>query len=136
MRTVYADTAYWAALIDPEDNWHANALDAAKTIGSAHILTSELVLVELLNMFSKWPKKRPVVSQFVEAVLEKPTITVISSNPELFHAALKLYRQSADKRWSLVDCASFEIMKSRNIIEALTTDRHFEQAGLVALLRK
>ncbi len=40
-----------------------------------------------------------------------------------------------DKDWSLVDCASFVVMKQRGIQEALTSDHHFEQAGFVRLLR-
>jgi hypothetical protein len=37
--------------------------------------------------------------------------------------------------WGLVDCVSFVIMRSLGIREAFTADRHFEQAGFVALLR-
>jgi predicted nucleic acid-binding protein len=37
--------------------------------------------------------------------------------------------------WSLTDCASFVIMDQRQIAEALTHDRHFEQRGYRALLR-
>ena len=36
--------------------------------------------------------------------------------------------------WSLTDCISFIVMQERNISEALTTDRHFEQAGFIRLL--
>jgi hypothetical protein len=31
-------------------------------------------------------------------------------------------------------CISFTIMQERNIVEAFTGDRHFQQAGFVALL--
>jgi hypothetical protein len=34
----------------------------------------------------------------------------------------------------VIDCISFTIMQERNIVEALTADRHFQQAGFVALL--
>ena len=37
--------------------------------------------------------------------------------------------------WSLTDCTSFVIMEQMEISEALTPDRHFEQAGFVALYR-
>jgi predicted nucleic acid-binding protein len=37
--------------------------------------------------------------------------------------------------WSLVDCASFVVMRQQGIVEALTTDHHFEQAGFVRLLK-
>ena len=48
--------------------------------------------------------------------------------------AWKLFEDRLDKTWSLVDCASFVVMEERGLTEALTTDRHFKQAGFVRLL--
>jgi uncharacterized protein len=39
-----------------------------------------------------------------------------------------------DKTWGLVDCASFVVMSERGVMEAFTTDRHFDQAGFACLL--
>ncbi len=47
-------------------------------------------------------------------------------------AAVALYRSRADKNWSLIDCLSFVIVERRAVTDALTTDRHFEQAGFRA----
>ena len=44
------------------------------------------------------------------------------------------YRSRRDKEWSLTDCISFVVMEDEGLREALTGDRHFEQAGFVALL--
>ena len=41
--------------------------------------------------------------------------------------------EPADKNWSLTDCISFVVMKEWELSEALTADRHFEQAGFKAL---
>ena len=41
----------------------------------------------------------------------------------------------AAKGYSLTDCGSMLLMRERRLSEALTTDRHFEQEGFVALLR-
>jgi predicted nucleic acid-binding protein len=49
--------------------------------------------------------------------------------------AWQLFKSHQDKQWSLVDCTSFVFMKRRSIVEALTTDHHFEQAGFVRLLK-
>lgn len=54
--------------------------------------------------------------------------------PELFASAIALYKQMDDKQWSLVDCVSFVVMRERGITAALTSDRHFIQAGFQALL--
>ena len=46
-----------------------------------------------------------------------------------------LYAERPDKDWSLTDCISFVVMRKMDITEALTGDRHFEQAGFTALLK-
>ena len=44
-------------------------------------------------------------------------------------------RRRLDHAYSFVDCASFVIMAERGILEAVTTDEHFAEAGFVPLLR-
>lgn len=46
----------------------------------------------------------------------------------------EFYRQRRDKEWSLTDCISFVVMQEEQLTEALTADRHFEQAGFKPLL--
>ena len=53
---------------------------------------------------------------------------------DLFQEAIALYDRAADKSWGLVDCASFAVMRHENILDALTYDRHFQQAGFQPLL--
>jgi predicted nucleic acid-binding protein len=71
----------------------------------------------------------------VRAVIADPEVETVPQTPELFRNALGLYQNRPDKSWSLTDCASFLIMDQRQIAEALTHDRHFEQRGYRALLR-
>jgi hypothetical protein len=47
---------------------------------------------------------------------------------------MSLYERAADKTWGMVDCASFVVMRETRISEALSADRHFEQAGFRCLL--
>jgi predicted nucleic acid-binding protein len=49
--------------------------------------------------------------------------------------AWNLLKTRLDKEWSRVDCSSFVLMQQRGMIEALTTDHHFEQADFVRLLK-
>jgi predicted nucleic acid-binding protein len=56
-------------------------------------------------------------------------------DPTLDAQAWQLFAERTDKEWSLVDCASFVVMRQRGILEAFTTDHHFEQAGFVCLLK-
>ena len=54
---------------------------------------------------------------------------------ELYQRAFALYCQRMDKEWGLTDCISFVVMRERGLTEALSADKHFEQAGFRALLR-
>lgn len=53
----------------------------------------------------------------------------------LFLRGLEFYRNRADKDWGLTDCISFVVMQDNNLIDALTMDEHFQQAGFRPLLR-
>jgi predicted nucleic acid-binding protein len=65
-----------------------------------------------------------------------PNIEIVPQTSDLFISALELYNQRLDQAWSHTDCASFQIMHKLGIQEALAYDKHFEQAGFVALLRQ
>jgi len=65
-----------------------------------------------------------------------PKVEIINLSDELYQQAFKLYCQRQDKKWGLVDCISFIVMKRYEITEALTTDIHFQQAGFRALLKE
>ncbi|MEE3718946.1 hypothetical protein V2H45_19560 [Tumidithrix elongata RA019] len=53
---------------------------------------------------------------------------------DLHQEAIDLLRNRLDKNYSLCDAVSFVLMRSKGVIKALTTDRHFEQEGFVRLL--
>jgi len=94
------------------------------------------VLSEVLNgIAGAGAYLRANAAALVTSTLNNPRVEVVSHSAELFRAALALYRDRTDKSWSLTDCASFLIMERRQIADALTHDRHFEQRGYRALLR-
>lgn len=62
-------------------------------------------------------------------------VKIIPMTRNLFNRAFELYRNRIDKGWSLTDCASHLIMLDEGISEALAHDKHFEQAGFIAMLR-
>jgi uncharacterized protein len=64
-----------------------------------------------------------------------PYVEIIHIDSATDTLAWKLCKSRLDKAWSLVDCSSFVVMQQLNILEALTTDQHFEQAGFIRLLK-
>ncbi|MCU0544024.1 MAG: PIN domain-containing protein [Oscillatoriaceae cyanobacterium Prado104] len=136
MRKVFADTGYWIALLNPNDSLHQKARDITTSLKGVPIVTSEMVFTELLNAFSgKGSFYRQKAVKFIEHSFENPEIEVVIHTNELFKSALDLYNSRPDRAWSHTDCTSFKIMQQQNILEALAYDKHFEQAGFVALLR-
>ena len=134
MKVVFADTGYWVALLNPNDPLHGKAIATSRGLGKFRQLTTEMVLDELMAALSPLPV-RALVTRGVEAIRANPNVEVVPQTSIQFREAFELYKQMTDKEWSLTDCASFALMKTRGISEALAHDRHFEQAGLVALLR-
>jgi len=134
VKVVFADTGYWVALFNPKDQLHEKAIATSRGLGKFRQLTTEMVLDELMAALSPLTV-RALVTRGVEAIRANPNVEVVPQTSIQFREAFELYKRMADKEWSLTDCASFELMKARGISEALAHDRHFEQAGLIALLR-
>ncbi len=135
MRRVFADTSYWIALVNPRDQIHAKAVSVTKQLTSVKILTSEMVLAEVLNSFSDAGPLRQAVGGMVQRLRTTRDVMIVPQTSEQFESALRRYKQAADKSWSLTDCASFQVMEAERIQAALTHDQHFAQAGFEALLR-
>jgi predicted nucleic acid-binding protein len=129
----FADTGYWIALANTQDELHQRARTWSRRI-RARLVTTDAVLLEVADAFAgdRW---RSVAVALIEDVLDDPEITVVPLDRPLFIQALALYRSRADKEWGLTDCISFVVMQERGITEALAYDQHFVQAGFSALLR-
>jgi predicted nucleic acid-binding protein len=134
LKVVFADTGYWEAVLNPNDNLHVKAQQVSASLGKVRLLTTEMVLDELLSALSKVPIRHIAVIG-VQTIRSNPNVEVIPQTSLQFSAGFDLYRSMADKEWSLTDCASFNVMRERGLTEALAHDHHFEQAGFMALLR-
>ena len=129
----FADTFYYLALMNPADARHVQAVRLSHDVGG-RTLTTAWVLTELADGLTA-VRTRTQYARIETALYSSPHVTVLPPTDELFWRGSALYRDRPDKTWSLTDCISFVAMKDRGITRALTGDHHFEQAGLVALLK-
>jgi predicted nucleic acid-binding protein len=135
MPAVFADTGYWIAVINPNDSLHARAQLVSRGLGSIRIVTSDMVLVEVLDAFAeRGPYLRQIAADAVERIVGNAGVEVAPQTRKLFREAFVFYRTRRDKGWSLTDCASFVIIKDRAITDVLTHDHHFMQMGCNVLL--
>ncbi len=134
MKKIFADTFYWVALINPQDDWHQKILEISYSLEETILVTTEEVLIEVLAFYSKSGyhiKKR--TTNFVNSILASSQVEVIEQTHQSFSLGLKLYQQRLDKGYSLTDCISMNTMKQLGIIEILTHDYHFTQEGFMIL---
>jgi predicted nucleic acid-binding protein len=79
-------------------------------------------------------RERHRFSEAADAIIHHHRVDLVTIDAQLLQRSLKFFGRHADKSWGLVDCASFLVMRDLAIVEAFTSDQHFEQAGFVRLL--
>jgi len=136
MKIAFADTVYWQALLDVKDDLHNAAEAAATHMKSTHvrIVTSEMVLTEVLNALGKTERGRTLAIDLVESLKFDKNVEIAPNIECPFDTAFALYTKRPDKQWGHTDCSSFIIMERRGIDYVLTHDNHFRQAGFSILL--
>lgn len=132
MTAYFADTSFWIALIDRRDVFHAQAIEWSQTL-SGRVISTEAILLETANAFSKPQWRRPVVD-LLHHCARRDDMEIVPFSPLLWDEAWNLFGNRTDKSWSLTDCISFVVMDQRKLMNALTADAHFQQAGFRALL--
>ena len=136
MMEVFADTSFWLALMLRNDQWHAAANRARRAIGGRKVVTTELVLIELLDGISRYGAyHRDRAVNFAKELRVSSQVEVIKQESDHFWMAVEYYQSRSDQRWGLTDCASFIAMQERGITDVLTADRDFAQAGFNILMQ-
>jgi predicted nucleic acid-binding protein len=133
MKVVFADTYYYLALASRRDAGHESAVTFSRGYRE-RVLTTPWVLTEVADALASPDQRRLFVAVLAD-LKRDPQSTIVAPTNQLFEAGCNLYSQRPDKGWSLTDCISFVVMQQDGITEALTADRHFEQAGFKILLR-
>ncbi|MEA1907596.1 MAG: type II toxin-antitoxin system VapC family toxin [Euryarchaeota archaeon] len=137
MIEIFLDASYAIALSTTTDRYHKLAEMLATKIEAegTRLVTTRAAVLEIGNALAKL-RYRSASVMLLKALEEDPSIEIIPLSEELYEKGRQLYRERVDKEWGLTDCISFIAMQEYGLTEALTTDRHFEQAGFKVLLRE
>jgi hypothetical protein len=132
---VFLDTNGWLALINASDQLHQRADAVWRDLGrrAYSIVLTDWVIAETGNGLAR-TRARERFSRVADGLMNDPRCKVVFITAALLRRALDLYLARGDKQWGLVDCSSFIVMTEEGIAEALTNDRHFDQAGFRPLL--
>jgi len=134
VKALFVDTAGWVACADAADPDHEatraardEALEARRVLVTTDYVVDEtLTLIRMrlgLAAAEAWwaqvEGSRRVRHESIDAVRAEK--------------ARALFFRHRDKRYSFTDCTSFVLMKELRLKHALTTDRHFRQAGFLVV---
>lgn len=134
MNSLFVDTSGWATYLDRREPLHRQTRAAYQraVASKRHIVTTNYIVAELIALLdSHNVLPRHEIIAFVEALAATPHVEIIHVDPQTHAEAFALLKIHLDKHWSLVDAASFVLMRRAGTIEALATDKHFAQAGFV-----
>ncbi len=114
-------------------NRRARRVMAALRQQKVLLVTTEFAVLEVADALCE-PALRSQTIAYLNRMRRLQIAKIIPAETSLFQAGWSLYSQRPDKEWSLTDCISFVVMAQEQILEAVTSDHHFEQAGFVRLL--
>jgi predicted nucleic acid-binding protein len=131
MSLIFVDTSGFYAALDASDPNHAEAVTLFREAdrGEWHLLSHNYVIQEtwaLLQARLGWP----AVDAWLRLLV--PRCEIVWVNEGLHALGAARCRQAKQRRLSLTDCVSLELMSRENIREALANDEHLAAEGIVA----
>jgi predicted nucleic acid-binding protein len=127
---MFVDTAGWMACADAADSAHGKAVAVrdAWLEGGGLFVTSDYVADETLTLL-RIRLGIDAAEAWWRQVDGSSRVRWEYVNPARADKARDFFFRFRDKDFSFTDCTSFILMRELKLREALTTDRHFVQAG-------
>jgi uncharacterized protein len=128
---VFADTSGLYAVLDRDDANHPRARAIwQRVLTASKLITNNYVLVETTALVQR-RLGMVALRTFVYDVM--PLLRVEWITEAEHQAALNMVLTSGRKELSLVDCMSFQTMRSAGVSKAFCFDTHFRQQGFETL---
>ena len=127
---LFVDTAGWMAMADSADPMHETARRARDSWlrGGGVLTTTDYVVDETLTLL-RARLGLDAAARWWAQVEASSRVRWERISPERAGRAREWFFNWRDKDFSFTDCTSFVVMREARIRKALTTDRHFLQAG-------
>jgi uncharacterized protein len=132
---VFVDTSGLYALIDGKDSHHPAAANVVGSLlrSNHRLVLSDYIVSETVTL-ARARSGAHVALRILDLLDQSGGIRIEFIGPARFDAARRFFRRHADHGYSFTDCSSFVLMRELGMKRALTSDRHFKEAGFEALL--
>ena len=127
---IFADTSFWVALRNRRDPHHEEAVALLRLNADRGIVTSNHVRGETWTYLRRRAGHGAAVA-FLDGLERSPRVRILTVSEKQENEALRFLRQRDEREYSFVDAASFILMKSLRIREALAFDGDFSAAGFI-----
>ena len=126
--SLFIDTSALYALLDGDEPRHSDVVVAWRSVTDSEriLFTSNYVLVETFALVQR-RLGLEAVHGFADAFV--PLLQPVWVDEELHAAAVASFFTAARRRLSLVDCASFELMRRLGLTDVLALDTDFARQG-------
>jgi predicted nucleic acid-binding protein len=134
MKPLFVDTAGWMCLADASDPAHLPAREVrdAWLRGRGLLVSTDYVLDETLTLL-RVRLGLDAAGRWWEQVESSNRLRWELIDLNRAEKARAWFFRWRDKDFSFTDCTSFVVMKELRLRKALTTDRHFRDAGFEVL---
>jgi len=128
MKLVFVDTSGFYAFLDGTDPFYPTARDCFLRSGQEgwRLLTTNYVMQEswaLIQARLGWN----AMDAWLDHVVTRTEVVWVDGALHALGAAR--CRQARERRLSLADCVSIEVMRQRGITAAIASDEHFAREG-------
>jgi predicted nucleic acid-binding protein len=134
-RRVFWDTSFFFALVAKRDPAHRPAVVADEKLlkTGGRVVTTDYVVDETFTLTKACIDARTALG-LLDRMERSESIDLEPLTGGRFLASKQYFRKHSDHGYSFTDCTSFVVMDEFEIRAALTTDRHFKEAGFEVLL--
>lgn len=125
---VLVDTSALLALAFPDDRHHAAAVAFVRAHPHARLVLTELILSEVATRI-RARAGAPRAVAVARSLFDSRRYELLFVDSDVVRASLDLMTRFGDKRLSLTDCTSFELMDRLGLESAFAFDTDFRDCG-------
>jgi predicted nucleic acid-binding protein len=126
--SIFIDTSAFLALLNKDDHFHQIAKRTWEEINLSeeYLICSNYVIVETISLLQK---RFGIDALRIFENEVRPVIEIIWINQPIHHAGMVVILTTNHRKLSLVDCTSFEVLRTLQIEKVFTFDPHFSEQG-------